>query len=89
MVGMDDATRQMLDGVVNALERFWLRQQAAEHILKQCEIPDWEKLVREYCDLSANKRLAQKRFAGARALIQLAQMDSALVKALGQTSEPN
>lgn len=90
---MDEETRKLLSDLVTALEHFWLESQAAMSLLEQYRIPNWFDLVYEYCERLESKALSQKRFASARALIQLAQKDSealeALLSALQSRGKPN
>jgi hypothetical protein len=90
---MDKNARQFLNAVVDALEHFWLRTQAEEHLLDYYKVPHWEKLVDDWCELETSKSRAEKRFAAARGAIRLAQNDSEaleeLVKLLGTKGKAN
>lgn len=73
---MNEEMRKLLSDLVTSLEHFWLESQAAQFLLEKYQVPNAFDLVSDYCQLEESKNRAHERFAGAHALIRLAQIDS-------------
>ena len=73
-----------LSAIVDALEVFWLRYEAAMILLDKAKIPNYRELVTAYAEKEANKTRARARFAEADALLRRCQIDSGALTALSQ-----
>jgi hypothetical protein len=68
--------KDRVKAIISALEHFWLRYEAAMHLLEEAQVPNYWEIVENYAEQPENKHRAHDRFLEATVLLQSSLRDS-------------